>query len=451
MPDKEALEQRLEKFRNAGRNLQLQPLLTQEEFDRLGVEYAAETLDELESAIEDSEPNSKYIFTGHRGCGKSTLLAGLKRRLDSSDRYFIVLFSIAKTIELSAVDRINILFSIAIQLLEMSENEKIDIQPEIKKNLYDWLAKHTKTEVRSRESNIEVSGSAEVSGGIPLFLKLLAAIKATLKTNSVIREEITQEFSRKIEDLIDKVNEIKTYIETETGKQILVIIDDLDKLDLSVTEEIFSKNIQPLLQPDFKIIYTISISTLREVSLKSNLESSFSKIYIMPVTKFFSRDSVRNDDRQPNDEYMQVFREVLVKRLPKGLVADNLREEIIIKSGGVMRELARIADRCCNKCMQAIRKNIRHSQYDLPDVIVDREILDSVLNDLKIEYSTPLGIDDYNLLRDIYDKLKPQNAEDRRFLDFLHGLYILEYRNASLWYDLHPIVFDLLRSEQVIL
>jgi hypothetical protein len=35
-------------------------------------------------------------------------------------------------------------------------------------------------------------------------------------------------------------------------------------------------------------------------------------------------------------------------------------------------------------------------------------------------------------------------------LDLLHGLHILEYRNAKLWYDLNPIVLDLLRQEGVL-
>ena len=39
MSSLEALQQRLELFREAGRNLQLDPLITRQDLDRLGVEY----------------------------------------------------------------------------------------------------------------------------------------------------------------------------------------------------------------------------------------------------------------------------------------------------------------------------------------------------------------------------------------------------------------------------
>jgi len=35
-------------------------------------------------------------------------------------------------------------------------------------------------------------------------------------------------------------------------------------------------------------------------------------------------------------------------------------------------------------------------------------------------------------------------------LDLLHGLYVLEYRNALLWYDLNPLVRDLLMQEGIL-
>ena len=158
MPSLEALHHRLDLFREAGRNLQLDPLVTREALDRLGVEYQTELVDELEQAIEDCvSRDNKLIFTGHRGCGKSTLLAELGFRLKETNRYFVVMFSIADTIERSAVDHVNILFSIALQLLEASEERGIWLKPGIKKEFYRWLGKHTQTESKAVEAEIEAS------------------------------------------------------------------------------------------------------------------------------------------------------------------------------------------------------------------------------------------------------------------------------------------------------
>jgi hypothetical protein len=73
--------------------------------------------------------------------------------------------------------------------------------------------------------------------------------------------------------------------------------------------------------------------------------------------------------------------------------------------------------------------------------------LSGVVTELQIEYARPLGQIDFEMLLAIYREFKPQDAESQRFLDLLHHLHILEYTNAKLWYDLNPIVRDLLIEE----
>ena len=450
MSTPELLNAQLEAFRAAGRNLQLDPLVTRKDLARLGVEYQLDLVDELESAIEDSVgQDNKLVFTGHRGCGKSTLLAELGFRLTETGRYFVVNFSISDTIERSAVDHVNILFSMALQLLEAAESRQVKLKPGIKKELYHWLGKHTQTESKAVEAEIETSGEASLEGGIPGILKFLAAVKSKLKVNSVIRNEISVEFARKISELITRIDEIQTYIENATGKEVVVIIDDLDKLDLAVIESIFIKNIQPLLDPNCRIIYTVPIAILREVSIMRGIEQMVKQIYTMGVTKFFTKKDVRNVTRVPNAEYVAMFERVIDRRIPIALIEPDVKRQIVLKSGGVLRELIRIVDRCCDKCLQQIRRQLkRPSSNALP--IVNQSVLNEVMTDFQIDLARPLGKVDLASLKQVYEDMKPSDTENQRFLDLLHGLYVLEYRNALLWYDLHPIVKDLLVAEGVI-
>lgn len=451
MSSLEALQHRLELFREAGRNLQLDPLVTREAFQRLGVEYQAELIDELEQAIEDCvSQDNKLIFTGHRGCGKSTLLAELGFRLTETNRYFVVMFSIADTIERSAVDHVNILFSMALQLLEAAEYRAITLKPGIKKEFYRWLGKHTQTESRAVEAEIETNAETTVKAGVPLILEFLAKIKSKLKINSVIRQEISTEFARRTSDLVAQINQLQAYIENATGQQVLVIIDDLDKLDLSVTETIFSKNIQSLLDPNLRILYTLPIATLREVSIRTSIQTYVNKIHTMRVAKFFSKADVRKPDRTPDESCVEVFEQILDRRLPPYLIDPEVKRQIILLSGGVLRELIRMSDRCCDKAMQNLRGQIRRQRLDQPDVIVNQQILKEVVTELQIEYAEVLGQVDFETLKLIYEQSKPQDMENQRFLDLLHGLYVLEYHNGLLWYDLNPIVRDLLVQEGIL-
>lgn len=281
MPTLAQLQQQLDQFREISQNLKLEPLATHKELARLGVNYQTELLDCLEETIRyPTGQENKLIFTGHRGCGKSTLLAELGFRLIEGGGYFVVNFSIANTIERSAVDHVNILFSMAVELLDAAERQAVALHPGTKKALYQWLGKHTEVESKTVESAIETTGEATAKGGLQVILEFLVKVKATLKLNSTKREEISIEFARKTSELITQIDNIQTHIAVATGKQILVIIDDLDKLDLSVTETIFSKNIGSLLGPSFAIIYTLPIATLREVSIKTSIYGAINQIYM---------------------------------------------------------------------------------------------------------------------------------------------------------------------------
>ena len=56
----------------------------------------------------------------------------------------------------------------------------------------------------------------------------------------------------------------------------------------------------------------------------------------------------------------------------------------------------------------------------------------------------------YNILIKIYKDLQPIDPGDPEFLKLLHRLYILEYQNGDMWYDVHPIIEDLLRRQNAI-
>ncbi len=137
------VSEQLESFREAYRNLDLLPLIDEVALKRFWVEYGTDAIEELEQLVEDDpNGNGKIVFTGHRGCGKSTLLGELGRRLD--ERFFVVFFSISDLIEMSDVNHINILFAIAVMLMEEAERNQVTIKDSIKYSFFSWFAKHTR-------------------------------------------------------------------------------------------------------------------------------------------------------------------------------------------------------------------------------------------------------------------------------------------------------------------
>jgi hypothetical protein len=315
--------------------------------------------------------------------------------------------------------------------MEEAENQQVGIKSSLKESFYEWFAQRTR--IKTEELG------TEVSAGFALF----NIIAGKLKTEAKIRDEIKQEFIRNVSDLVATINKIAAVIEASTeNRQVLVIIDDLDKLDLADAKEIFQSHIKSLFQPNFRIILTIPISTLRDVVVAATIQTETNnQIVQMPVSKLFKKGERRETGAKPQPKALATLQEVLAKRINSELVEPETAERIIIYSGGVLREVIRIANECCRICLRLVRRNSEDA-----DIKINNKVLLEALNKFRIDFDTRIGNADYEILENTYIEFKPNDPGDQRFRDLLHGLYILEYRNAKLWYDVHPIVADLLKE-----
>lgn len=379
---------RLAKFQEAYRNLDLLPLLDQRQLDLFRVSYGEEVLEELQQLIEDDDTRSgKTIFSGHRGCGKSTLLAEFGRRCEKNG-FFVVFFSIADLFESPDVSHTNILYAVAVSLITEAEREGVEIKPSLKDLLFRWFATRTRI-----ESSTPVS--ADLSAGFDFKF-----IKGILKTEASVREEIKQEFEQKISELIARINIITAEIQTATRKQVLVIIDDLDKLDLGDVEKIFKNHIKALFQPAFRIIYTIPVSSLRDSALRAVLVTeSNDQIVVMPVSKLFARGDRRQPDAQPIAANVQPLCEMLHRRISDELLPPEIATQIVLYSGGVLRELIRLSNICCRLCLRRVRRQ--------PDeaTIINADLLRDAVQDLRLDFETTLSKTDYDILKTTYERL----------------------------------------------
>ncbi|MGJ5634440.1 ATP-binding protein [Nostoc sp. CALU 1950] len=421
----------LELFREAYRNLELQPLLSQKELDKFKVDYGNNIIEKLMLLVDDSPSGDcKIIFTGHRGCGKSTLLADFSRRYEK--QYFMVFFSIGDTIEMSDVNHINILFTTAVNLIHEAEKHQISIPKSIKEVFSKWFA--TKTSIKENK----LQGSASVGFDFKF-------ISAKLKADNVTRNEIKQEFQNKISELVSHINEIAAVIQTETKKEIIVILDDLDKLDLGKINDLFKDNIKALCLPHFRIIFTIPIAALRDKFLKAILETETNYRIVLPVVKLLNKGETRESNILPILEAKTTLYDILKKRIPETILDTKTAEKIVLYSGGVLRELIRIANECCIICLGKVRRI-----KDNETLIINDIILEEAINNLRNDFATPLTKLDYEILQQIYQFNEPDDPNQGYFLELLHGLHVIEYHDYRNWYDIHPIVLELLRERKLI-
>jgi len=427
------MDDRAAKFAEAYRNLDLFPLYSTEEIERFGVEYGRATLARLQSMILLSGDNAKLIFTGHRGCGKSTLLGNLAREMRKQN-LFVLGFSIADMVEMSDINHINILYSIAIRLLEKALAENlVTVSQAEHEELLKWFSRTVIT------THTEAAGG-EVSIGVDF----LGVAKAGLKNDRQFRKQITDKLERRVSELSERINTIAAAIEKASGLKVLVIIDDLDKLDLATVKPIFQENIKALFSPNIRVVFTIPIAVIRETRLMDTIKTR-SKVIQLPVTKFFERAAAHKSGATPIEENVAMLETVLKRRIPETLITPEAMKQLVLLSGGVLREMVRLGQECCRECMLVL-----DMEPERTTVKIDEAILQQAARNLRIEFSRPLGSKLLAVLQQTYENFEPEDANSQDFLELLHGLYVLEYENGELWYDLHPLIQDLMQRKDLI-
>lgn len=423
----------LEKFQQAYRDLDLFPLVEAEDIEKFRVDYGLDVLVRLKREIEASVKDGKFVFAGHRGCGKSTLLKRLE--IEMQEKHFVVFFSIADLIEMSAVTHVNILYAIALTLLSRASKLQLEVAEDIKETLLGWnTTTHKQVSTQSAKEELGLGG------------EVFKLITAKLQQEKSYRDELEKTFAKKISDLVSKIDRLAAAIQIKTKKPVLVIIDDLDKLDLELVEAIYRNNIKSLFSPQIRILFTIPVSAIQEPQLMGALTSEgVVRPHLFPVAKFHAKADRHNPQAEPIAKTLDTFLKVLEKRIPKDSIDPATAREIVLKSGGVVRELVRIARECCTECMVQLE-----IEPDRPTVTIDREILEVALRNLRNDFARQIGSSLYDLLVEVYETTEASDSSNEGFVKLLHGLMVLEYINDALWYDVHPIVADLLKQKQKI-
>jgi hypothetical protein len=320
-------------------------------------------------------------------------------------------------------------------MLAAAEQKGVDISQTVQDSLYRWF-----------NDILQINKTGE-GGELSLDLKI---VKFKLQRESETREEVRKKFKKKIEDLISKLNEIAAIIADAEQKPVLVIIDDLDKIsnpDLAIS--IYSQNVNALVAPRFSIIYTLPIYCYRDYDVMGSLESFLAEpVLLMPVLKLVPKDNRRSIPANFTSPAIETLHKAIDRRLPdefKQIIEPEIAREIVMMSGGVLRELIRIVERCL-----AVAKKRAYQDPGLITLKIDREIFTEAIRKIRLEFQPAISQSNYELLTATYKDLNPPDPGDSEFLKMLHRLYILEYQNDRTWYDVHPIIEDLLRREHLI-
>jgi AAA ATPase domain len=426
---------RREQFIQANQNLNLSPLLESAQIDAFRVQYGRQIREKLEDKLESDGDTTKVIFAGHMGSGKSTLLAQFAQEM-SDDGKFVAFLSIADTkyakTPIPHVTHITVLYLIVLKLMRRAEEESVKFPSAIKKNIEDWLLG---TRTRTYIDELKSEFGAKMS--------LFEMLTSKIYKEDTYREEIKTIHEPNVNALVEKINEIAGTIQAVTEKKILVIIDDLDKLNIKDSRSIFHENLNHLASPKIQIVFTVPIAIVRDSEISGTLNTLTTPL-LLPVPQLYSQENSHKVGTQPFAATVQTLQDLLKKRIDPDLIEEQTLYKIVLLSGGLLRELVRLSRQCCEECLSVLRDN--------PDenLKIDDTILSMAVESLRKLFTRPLGTNDFKILCEVYDNFNPPDTMEPAFLNLLHNLYVLEYENGDVWYDLHPIIIDLLERRKLI-
>ncbi|RME48382.1 MAG: hypothetical protein D6796_06350 [Caldilineae bacterium] len=382
-------------------------------------------LGELTAGAKASPPNNtKFLFVGHTGCGKSTELSKLVNIIETGEgRYRFVReaflpiqYSISEVVGLYNIEFVDLALSIIIGIYKEMERLGHTVDDSAARRVYDWLYHGDATFSDDPDSPV-----ANLRLG-----SLIRLIDVRLKSEGEVREEIRNRIRKYIPELINLINQTIAEVTYITGKNVLLIIDDLDKIQpLDAALNVFREHVKSLTSFQCFVIYTAPISLLYDAQSKH--VGQFLEIHYMPMFRVKHKDG---RPEAPDSHDVKILREIIYRRVHPSLFEEGVVDAAIYMTGGILRELIRVIRGCCVYCHEYSIGQISH------------HIIHMQKTKLKSEYYRMLEHDDYRQLQRVA-QTKSRADVDMRHLESLCVLY---YPNGKGWFDVHPVVAELLEE-----
>jgi len=379
----------------------------------------------------------KILFCGHRGCGKSTELNRIRREL--SDIYEICQESVLKRYPLHSMDHRLLLFFCSEILLERAEKLKITLDKDEKSLVLEWFDEKSIEHVKKQGYEINAEAGGEI--------KILNLIKACM-SGKISRASETREISLGfVLDRIDRYMSgllvIRNKIQEKSGKPLLLIIEDLDKIyDLEQARKIFIENSKIFGDLPFHAILTFPIGLWYDP--KSNLQADYDHRKILPMIPVSQPPKGITKEEGKDEKGRQCLEDLFFKRVEKSakLISHEALHTLIVKSGGVLRDFGYIIR---ESALFALIGNSRE---------ISQDDINKAVNSLRIEYENFLGEFGNFKVEEIMnhvDQFKsgplPDVDQTEVFKHLLQNLCILEY-NGERWYDLHPLIREYMEKKK---
>lgn len=395
-----------------------------------------DAINEIATEIDWQAGGGVCLFTGQRGTGKSTELKRLKKRLE--DLGATVFYA-----------------DLAEYLLLTKEVEISDFLISVAGAMSDALVSQYKKSPGDRSywerfkrllSDIEVK-EATLRLGIPktgIGIDIKAALKNDPDFKLKIQQAARGHVARLVRDAHDFLAEAVSLVreqEEDPNRKVVLLIDSVERIRgvgseaMAVYESVrnlFFAHAEHLRVPLLHMVYTVPPYLSVLAAGAGSLMGGAVARRLVSTHIFLDRS------REPDPRGLAVLRSVITARYPQWtkLFTEEALDKLALSSGGDLRELFRLI----RLCLPAVQDD---SQLPLTVEAV-RPAENAARNEM-----LPIPGEHLAWLQRIsktHDTCLETDAQLPVLAHFLDNRLVLNYRNGSDWYDVHPLLREAVDS-----
>lgn len=421
--------------------------LTEENFNQYWVDTKAGRGEDPINAMarklsHQPDKNDKYLFAGFSGCGKSTELMRLKKRLDND--FLVIVFSIYDKLDPVNFSISEILLAMMAELSSFINDhcQNITMENKLLNQLENWSTVITDENKHFSSQSLETNAKASVAAGFLKFFNVMLHINGELKSGRSYSQIIKKEEKQTLSALLDIINKllgvVKKQLPAMGKKNILFVIEDLEKVTLSTVEKLFSEYVSQLTALHCPVIYTFPIAMVYH-SRTNFIKSRFDDPYILPMIKVHEKNG---DD---NPAGINAIKSIIEKRIKGNLIPTEVIHRVILYSGGCLRDVFRLLKTAADHALDENRSSMNESDFKYSAVKLKNDYYNSISWDRELNLTTRDFLNILKICCDSEDK-KPEDVPGMMILK--HNMCVLGY-NGEQWFDVHPAVKEILADKKL--
>lgn len=390
---------------------------------------------ELADQIDFDEGGGTYLFSGNRGTGKTTELMRLADELNKLNCEVFYLNMLEYFNPTTSVEITDFLICVLGGFSEKIE-KRFGRNPG-ERGFFERIAHFLQSEVKI--SGIDLSLGGDIKTTLKMSLQQDPEFKKQLQKGT--RGYVARVIQQARQFVVDAVTEIRTHI--PANKKIVLIVDSVEQLRgvgdskdvadvFTSAATLFSGHADKLFFPTLYLVCTVPPYLS---ALAGSLASLYSggKIYMLSSVHVYDCCPGSGETPVRSEAGLTAMVEIINRRFPEW--GEFLTREQLLRlaanSGGDLRDYFRLIKLCISQALY-------QQQLPLPD-----DVLDGAENDLRNDM--PLARDDRERLKKIQHSHEWELESLDKLPDFARlteGKYILNYRNGTGWFDVHPLLRD---------